>query len=65
MFAALQRLFGLCRHDAMWREHRELDGRQVVYFVCDCGYAVPVLERTDEEYAALQKIAPPTRSGRV
>jgi len=65
MFAALQRLFGLCRHDAMWREHRELEGRQVVFFVCRCGYVTPVLWRTPDEHLDLVEKRSPTRPGRV
>jgi hypothetical protein len=64
MLATLQRLFRLCRHRAMYREHRELHGRPVMHFVCDCGYAVPVVKRTEDEVLQLDRRAP-ARPGRV
>jgi len=65
MIAALQRLFGFCRHPAMYREHRELDGRLVMHFVCPCGFARPVIERTAEEYAQLDRRVRPAGARRV
>ena len=53
MFVLLRRLFGWCPHREMVCEHRELYGRPVMFYVCDCGYAVPVVNRTEEEIAAL------------
>jgi hypothetical protein len=64
MIARLQRLFGFCQHGDLYREHREIGGRLVACFVCPCGFVRPVIERTDEEYAHLDRVAAPARSRR-
>ena len=50
MFVLLQRLLGLCPHPEMVREHRELDGRVVACYVCDCGHVQPIVQRTADEH---------------
>lgn len=65
MIAMLLRLIGICRHDAMYREHREIRGRVVACFVCPCGRVVPVLERTADEHIDLVQKSWPARPGRV
>lgn len=65
MIAFLLRLLGLCRHGAMYLEHRELAGRRVMHYVCDCGHAEPVLQRSAEEYTHLEQYARPAGTRRV
>ena len=65
MLTALLRLVGWCQHRELYREHREIAGRVVACYCCVCGFATPVLKRTDEEYAHLERIASPARPGRV
>lgn len=61
MIAALLQLIGFCRHRAMWREHREVEGRLVACYVCDCGHVQPIVKRTADEHLK----AFPARPGRV
>jgi hypothetical protein len=65
MMTTLLRWLGVCQHRDMYREHREVGGRVVACFVCPCGFVRAVIERTDEEYAHLDRVAAPARSRRV
>ena len=61
MLAALWRLVGVCSHRAMYREHREIEGRVVACYVCDCGHVQPIVQRTPDEHLK----AFPARARRV
>ena len=43
-----------CGHHDMYRERRTLHGVEVLHLVCaDCGHAVPAIQRTADEHAAI------------
>jgi hypothetical protein len=53
MIRTLVRLAFGCHHEHTFRERRWRYGLQIPHFICeDCGYAVPVIDRTPEEYRA-------------
>jgi len=45
----------------MYREHREIEGRVVACYVCDCGHVQPIVQRTPDEHLK----AFPARARRV
>lgn len=50
----LARLIAGCSHQDTYRERRPLDGLDVMHLVChDCGRAVPAIQRTTAEHAAM------------
>ncbi|HEX5070068.1 MAG TPA: hypothetical protein VFV78_07615 [Vicinamibacterales bacterium] len=50
------RLVTGCSHHDMYRERRTLHGVDVLHLVCaDCGHAVPAIQRTADEHAAIVK----------
>ena len=54
VFSTLHRLIAGCTHRDTYRERRQLDGLDVMHFVChDCGHAVPAIQRTTAEHAAM------------
>jgi hypothetical protein len=65
MIVALTRLFGWCRHREMYREHREVEGRIIACYVCDCGHVEPILKRTPDEHINVMQKSRPARPGRV
>jgi len=47
-----------CRHQHTYRERRALHGVQVMHLVCErCGYAIPALQRTEEEHRRMVEMA--------